>query len=522
MSYHLNFVAQHATIGVRFPQANIQGPGESGERQPQKTRSRKLLNEGRMYWHERSKKLEAQQDLVNAKGESMVFKSVCVYFDGYLGPYSVLALRQKLLLNGGRVAWHSPHRATHIVCYNLANAKRQDVLDGTQRRPVVRPEWIMDSHRAGQLLAVNLYLVYPSQAEILFGAKRSSIKTLLKDITSDARESAVSLDESAFSLLPEYSTTNNDALLAAVPPSLKTQSHSEDDQNNNLVPYLIEDLSSSPQSSFSPSSTSASTSASTSSFASASRVIHSKDIVKNTTLQTIQPPEDSIPTIVSSRFIDPYHPAVQPSTLTTTHRKQKLLQPLSSLRFQPTHTSPSSRHPVSLLSSSPSRHNPPSTPSKCYAPLGSATFPGSSCLIPSSSLFDHSKVPQNTSPRRRDVQVAPHHTLPQPIAPFSSSSSSSLPHSVDLFTLIPKKASQLVQNAARWSLLQDLSARSLNGKRAHRETEDEEEQPEKRVRTLSIKKRTSKKVTSISDLLMVRPCLIPQAHLISCVIHRYH
>ena len=153
-------MSEALTIGVRFIQANIQGPSESGERQPQKIRSLKLLNEGKDYWKHRAQKLETEQDLLNAQTSTQIFKGLCFYFDGFMGPFSVISLRERVQANGGRIAWHSPRKATHIVCYNLASAKRQEVYDGTQKRWIVKPDWIVDSHRQEKQAPIEPYLVY--------------------------------------------------------------------------------------------------------------------------------------------------------------------------------------------------------------------------------------------------------------------------------------------------------------------------------------------------------------------------
>lgn len=159
---------------VRFRENTTQGPAESGERQPQRARTVGQLEWGKQIIRERSRK---RADLMAEIAECDVLQGVVVYLDGFLGPYSNLSLNNKIMSLGGRVCWDASH-ATHVVCTNLAAAKRALIHSGKDKRLYVLPEWVVECERQGTHLRTDDFLLItkskPSIRHHLSSAARQS------------------------------------------------------------------------------------------------------------------------------------------------------------------------------------------------------------------------------------------------------------------------------------------------------------------------------------------------------------
>ncbi|XP_069060491.1 DNA repair protein REV1 [Pleurodeles waltl] len=91
---------------------------------------------------------------------SALFSGVAIYVNGYTDP-SADELRRLMMSHGGQFhVYYSRSKTTHIIATNLPNNKVKD-LKGEK---VVRPEWIVESIKAGRLLSYIPYLLYNKQS----------------------------------------------------------------------------------------------------------------------------------------------------------------------------------------------------------------------------------------------------------------------------------------------------------------------------------------------------------------------
>lgn len=91
---------------------------------------------------------------------SALFRGVAISVNGYTDP-SADELRRLMMLHGGQFhLYFSRSKTTHIIATNLPNNKVND-LKGEK---VVRPEWIVESIKAGRLLSYIPYLLYNKQS----------------------------------------------------------------------------------------------------------------------------------------------------------------------------------------------------------------------------------------------------------------------------------------------------------------------------------------------------------------------
>ncbi|XP_062934897.1 DNA repair protein REV1 isoform X2 [Cynocephalus volans] len=93
---------------------------------------------------------------------STIFSGVAIYVNGYTDP-SAEELRQLMMLHGGQYhVYYSRSKTTHIIATNLPNAKIKE-LKGEK---VIRPEWIVESIKAGRLLSYIPYQLYTKQSSV--------------------------------------------------------------------------------------------------------------------------------------------------------------------------------------------------------------------------------------------------------------------------------------------------------------------------------------------------------------------
>lgn len=109
-------------------------------------------------------KLAAPTERSKEGNSSTIFNGIAIYVNGYTDP-SADELRRLMMLHGGQFhVYYSRSKTTHIIANNLPNSKIQE-LKGEK---VVRPEWITDSVKAGQLLSYLKYQLYSKGKGILF------------------------------------------------------------------------------------------------------------------------------------------------------------------------------------------------------------------------------------------------------------------------------------------------------------------------------------------------------------------
>ncbi|XP_058523504.1 DNA repair protein REV1 isoform X3 [Ochotona princeps] len=93
---------------------------------------------------------------------SSIFSGVAIYVNGYTDP-SAEELRNLMMLHGGQYhVYYSRSKTTHIIATNLPNAKIKE-LKGEK---VIRPEWIVESIKAGRLLSCLPYQLYSRQSSV--------------------------------------------------------------------------------------------------------------------------------------------------------------------------------------------------------------------------------------------------------------------------------------------------------------------------------------------------------------------
>ncbi|KAG8137464.1 putative DNA repair protein [Naja naja] len=96
---------------------------------------------------------------------SSIFSGVAIFVNGFTDP-SADELRRLMMLHGGQYhVYYSRSKTTHIIATNLPNAKIKE-LKGEK---VVRPDWIIDSIKAGRLLSYIPYQLYTKQTSIQKG-----------------------------------------------------------------------------------------------------------------------------------------------------------------------------------------------------------------------------------------------------------------------------------------------------------------------------------------------------------------
>ncbi|XP_075772986.1 DNA repair protein REV1 isoform X1 [Pelodiscus sinensis] len=102
---------------------------------------------------------------------SNIFSGVAIYVNGFTDP-SADELRRLMMLHGGQYhVYYSRSKTTHIIATNLPNAKIKE-LKGEK---VVRPEWIIESIKAGRLLSYIPYQLYTKQSSVQKGLNFNTI-----------------------------------------------------------------------------------------------------------------------------------------------------------------------------------------------------------------------------------------------------------------------------------------------------------------------------------------------------------
>uniref|UniRef100_A0A8D0KN23 DNA repair protein REV1 n=1 Tax=Salvator merianae TaxID=96440 RepID=A0A8D0KN23_SALMN len=102
---------------------------------------------------------------------SAIFSGVAIYVNGFTDP-SAEELRRLMMLHGGQYhVYYSRSKTTHIIATNLPNAK----IKALKGEKVVRPEWIIDSIKAGRLLSYIPYQLYTKRSSIQKGLSFNTI-----------------------------------------------------------------------------------------------------------------------------------------------------------------------------------------------------------------------------------------------------------------------------------------------------------------------------------------------------------
>lgn len=100
-----------------------------------------------------------------AAQDATLFRGVSIFVNGLTDPPH-LELKQIMALHGGRfVNYYSRDTVTHIICSNLTDAKVKIFERERNPKPVVRPEWIVDSMKAHRLLPHEGYVLQRLRAQ---------------------------------------------------------------------------------------------------------------------------------------------------------------------------------------------------------------------------------------------------------------------------------------------------------------------------------------------------------------------
>ena len=91
-----------------------------------------------------------------------IFTNLIFYFDGYLGSsaISLNEFKEIVRLRGASVVDHPSGSTSHIIATQLTNSKMRD-----WKKPVVKPDWILDSVNAGKLLPWQPYRLVRSELQ---------------------------------------------------------------------------------------------------------------------------------------------------------------------------------------------------------------------------------------------------------------------------------------------------------------------------------------------------------------------
>lgn len=147
-------------------------------------------------------KLEQQfrEDSDGRRQLSSIFYGVAIHVDGYTNP-SADELKIIMSKHGGKYhMYYSRSKTTHVIASNLPHAKRKELRPDQK---VVKPEWIVDSLKAKELLPHEDYLLIP-----LGNGAQNRISSLLGKRRSADSGSSRSVDANNSSSVPSTSISS--------------------------------------------------------------------------------------------------------------------------------------------------------------------------------------------------------------------------------------------------------------------------------------------------------------------------
>jgi len=114
-------------------------------------------------------KLEEQfHDTANKefKESSKLFEGIAIFVNGYTDPTSD-ELRRLMMMHGGTYHHYMrPKITTHIIASNLPYSKIVLYKKSQNPIPICKPQWIIDSIAAGQILSFQDYLLYSNSIKM--------------------------------------------------------------------------------------------------------------------------------------------------------------------------------------------------------------------------------------------------------------------------------------------------------------------------------------------------------------------
>ena len=126
----------------------------------------------------------------------LFFRGIVVLVNGYTDPDTDTLMRM-LHKHGGDLEKYETSRVTHIIAQNLSTAKANMYKRQRQPRPVCRPEWIVESVKAGRLLPHGQFLIQEVQPEATNSVKKFFVKAKDGDDNRKAAEESVDGDNSS-------------------------------------------------------------------------------------------------------------------------------------------------------------------------------------------------------------------------------------------------------------------------------------------------------------------------------------
>lgn len=122
-----------------------------------------------------------QNEADNEVKTSSIFQGIAIFVNGYTDP-SADELRRLMMAHGG--TYHQYMRAkvtTHIIASNLPYSKIVQYRKSQNPMPICKPEWILDSIKAGRVLNFQNYLLYSHctdvQPQLSYVIRDQKIKT---------------------------------------------------------------------------------------------------------------------------------------------------------------------------------------------------------------------------------------------------------------------------------------------------------------------------------------------------------
>ncbi|XP_078488836.1 DNA repair protein REV1-like [Ciona intestinalis] len=139
------------------------------------------------YMEAKIQKLEKQFQEKSSRNEqlSSIFNKVAIHVNGYTNP-TADELKTLMAKHGGKYhAYYNSNYTTHVITSNLPRAKAKDLKPNQK---IVRPEWIVESIKAGNLLPIQPYLLVAnssvSRQKILTSKKEDKVNPSSNPSTS--------------------------------------------------------------------------------------------------------------------------------------------------------------------------------------------------------------------------------------------------------------------------------------------------------------------------------------------------
>jgi DNA repair protein REV1 len=142
------------------------------------------------YMNSKENKLRVQFDS-SKQIQSEIFKGICIHVNGLTKP-PLSVLRFLILEHGGAFEqYYHRDRVTHFICTHVARAKLENFIKRSNGKiKVMKPEWIIDSIKAGKLLDEFDYRNY-----LNYDQKHNNLHKFFEKKDADADEYEIDQNE---------------------------------------------------------------------------------------------------------------------------------------------------------------------------------------------------------------------------------------------------------------------------------------------------------------------------------------